>query len=209
MTRSLPLILLAALLASSPALASEKKKKAEAAKKAETGAGCKAPAVGRCAHAALRAGRAKRPLAAEASSSARCAIRSLRANAASSRGNTEHLGFTHHDGAGAAVSGNEDLFPPLFGVTQDLEERVLGVRCGHRLHVAIIVAICPPRRPGYISLLSRARISGLVVSSRPGRVTRRPGNRRETTRRTPAPRRGESPGTRRSGVQRSTGRRSP
>jgi len=49
MTRSLPLILLAALLVSSPALASEKKKKAAAAKKAETGAACKAPAVGRCA----------------------------------------------------------------------------------------------------------------------------------------------------------------
>ena len=48
MRKSLVLALLAAALACNPALASQKKK-AENKKKEETGASCKAPAVGRCA----------------------------------------------------------------------------------------------------------------------------------------------------------------
>lgn len=61
----------------------------------------------------------------------------------------------HHDRAGAAVPGDEDLFPPLFGVSQDLEERVLGVRGSHRLHVAIIVAIHDQTQAWLTSVLSR------------------------------------------------------
>ena len=50
MKSSLPVVLLAAILASSPAFATEKKKKAaENKQKVETGASCKAPSVGRCA----------------------------------------------------------------------------------------------------------------------------------------------------------------
>jgi hypothetical protein len=47
--KSLPVLLLAALLASSPAFAGEKKKTAAKKEKAETGPSCKVPSVGRCA----------------------------------------------------------------------------------------------------------------------------------------------------------------
>ena len=49
MMKPLLIALLSGLLVSSPGFADEKSRKAEAKKKVETGASCKAPAVGTCA----------------------------------------------------------------------------------------------------------------------------------------------------------------